>query len=155
MDGDDRPPFDGLFGELFDRLQELDEQGELSGRLSDEGHIDIEYNIRTGLGPGAPGRKGHPRFNPPHDPTAAGETDTGADDEIVTNVNETPDGDYVVVADLLGTADGNYDVALDGSRVVIRADGERYTAVPVGADADHVGETTVTNSVLETRIHTA
>jgi hypothetical protein len=153
-DDDDRqPPFEGFFDALFDRLRELNERGELDGRLGDA-NVDFEYTVGTGLGPGAPGRKGHPSFSAPGGRTVdaadlADDTDGSA---VVTRVDELADG-YSVVADLSGTGADEPRVALDGDEVAVTDGDTELARVTVGADATRVGETTVANGVLEARIH--
>jgi HSP20 family molecular chaperone IbpA len=152
-DDDDRqPPFEGFFGALFDRLRELDEEGALDDRF-DGANIDFEYTVGMGLGPGAPGRKGHPGFSAPGGRTVDAADLAGAEPDVVTRVDEDGDG-YRVVADLSGTGADDPRVALDGDQAVVTDGDAELARVAVGADATRVGETTVANGVFEARIHT-
>lgn len=148
----DRSPLERL-RELLERLDSL-ESLEGTGELG-EGDFTVEYGFdaRTGLGPGSPSRRGHPRFGSSGE-SGSPSTDTGsaADDDPLVATREV-DGGTHVVADLQDQdvdPDAVDASVVDGTLIVADDEGTLLEA-PI-EDGEAVTESRFHNGVLELRI---
>lgn len=147
-DDEDETPIE----RLLEALRQLAEEGEVtgSGRIErGDSHVDYGYSARTGLGPGASGRKGHPAFERDTSPDTPADTPTDT-----PPVHVEPDGDdRVVTVDLGGTGAtdlDDVDCTITGHRLQVVVDGEPTTAVDLGDEAPwRVGDLTVNNDILQ------
>jgi hypothetical protein len=156
---------DGGFG--FGSIEEfLERFVQLQRRIEESENVDVEtsFSYRVGgMGPGAPGRKGHPRNDrrptqgEPGDRIPTVDADgLSAGPDVLTTVSEGPDGP-VLTCDLSGTgvtevADLSVSVT-DGVVTVAREDGTVLVTEPV--DAESLEGIRFNNGLLEVELRGA
>lgn len=151
----DRGPLERL-RELLERLDSL-ESLEGSGELGeDDFTVEYGFDARTGLGPGSPSRRGHPRFGSSGGSGSRGTDATdaadAADDDPLVATREI-DGGTHVVADLQGrdVDPDAVDASVVDGTLIVADDGATLLEAPV-EDGDVVTESRFHNGVLELRI---
>ena len=152
----DRTPFDDVF-DLIEALREAAESGDASrsGHVGDgDTRIDFSYSVNTGLGPGAPGRRGHPSLGGDRETVAVDPDDRP--DDYPTSVARGDDGsERVVAADLSGsgaTPEG-VETSVAGDELVVSADGAVLCRIGLDGDGPWtVVEHSLRNGVFEARV---
>jgi HSP20 family molecular chaperone IbpA len=129
--------------ELLDALEDVDTDGQTSGRVT-RGDATFDYNVNIGtLDP-----SGDSRRNRRRDWDIRGESD---DHEYRVRVNEAS-GELVVIADLPAVSPDEVEVGTTDDALEIRVDGPVVESVPLDWDGAAVTDVTFTNQVLEVRV---
>lgn len=161
-DGDDLGPFEAI----FEAIRRAAERGDVSGhgRIGDGStRIDFDYTVRTGMGPGADGRRGHPRFEGRRDAdrasvrTPAGPSDRSRDGSPDRPIHvDTTGTDRTVTVDLVDSPVEDADdvtVAVDAGTVSVRHGRETVATAPLDADGPWtVADVAVNNGVLRVEV---
>jgi hypothetical protein len=140
-DSDRGWPLEDLF-EAIRAAARADDGTARRSTASENGRVRVDFTVRTGLGPGAPGRKGHPAFDgqsPAESQDRPARVDTGG---------ETPR----VTVDLTGTEPTPESVSatLTGSRLRVDVDGDTVATVALDGHEDwSVRETTLNNGIYQ------
>jgi hypothetical protein len=172
MNDDDRDgDMSDLLEAFFEAMRSAAEEGDVSGhgRVGDGStRIDFDYTVRTGMGPGADGRRGHPRFggrrdadragvrNPAGPAGSAGHRDGESADRPV-HVDTTGDGRTVTVDLMDSPVSDAADVttAVEDGTLSVRHRSETVATAPLDDGPWAVADAAVNNGVLRVEIEDA
>lgn len=151
MDDDsDRDEHTSLLDTLLEavrRAAATDGEYHASGRSErGPGRVDYGYSVRTGLGPGAPGRRGHPAFD------RAG--DAAADDRPTRVAADGPDRLVTVdLGDAEATDTADVSATVDGPNLTVAVGTDPVARVRLTDDGPwRVASTELNNGVLGVRV---
>lgn len=134
-------PFDDLF-EAIKAAARAEDGTARRSKTGKNGRVSIDFTVRTGLGPGAPGRKGHPGL---------GERSPTSETECPVQV-DTDGRDRRVTVDLVDTNPTPADISTTttGSQLRIKVDGAVVATTALGADGPwSVEKTSLNNGVYQ------
>lgn len=136
----------GLLGELLRAIRRAAESTDGEYHTTGQGRgdaFDYEVSVRTGLGPGAPGRKGHPAFQRSTEPaTADRPVRVETDGELRRVTVDLEDTDLTAVEDV--------QISLDGADLTVVVGGEPTARARLDGDGPWtVVESKLNNGVFE------